>query len=77
MTLLHTGCPLTFGDDKKNCAYVEIKNVGDISADTARKISRQLCVLMEEVLGIDPKKTYLEFQESKRHLWGWAGKNFS
>ena len=61
---------------KTPAAYIEVKNVGKLGKDLTRKISCKITDLIHEKLGVPASRTYIEFQESERHLWGWNGKTF-
>ena len=57
--------------------YMEIKNIGTMTSEQTQKISEAACVLAQEHLGVSPERTYLEFNDAQRHLWGWNSKNFA
>ena len=76
MTSLRFEANLKFGNSDTNCAFAEVKNVGNLSADCTASISLSLTQLIEKELAIPPERFYIEFQESERRLWGWSGKTF-
>lgn len=76
MTSLRFDANLKFGNSDTNCAFAEVKNVGNLSADCTASISLSLSQLLEKELVIPPERFYIEFQESERRLWGWSGKTF-
>ena len=76
MTLLRFDANLKFGHSDANCAYAEVKNVGNLPSDCTASISLTLSRLLEKELTIPPERFYIEFQESERRLWGWSGKTF-
>ena len=78
MSLLELGQDMRFaGNSPASCAYVEIKNVGTIKPEISLELSKEITSILNEHLGVDPKRIYIEFQQSERHLWGWAGKTFA
>ena len=78
MSLLELGQDMSFaGNSSASCAYVEIKNVGTIKPEISLEISQEITRILNKHLGVDPKRVYIEFQQSERHLWGWAGKTFA
>ena len=78
MVIVESGVPASFGGNlTESCAYLEVKNVGELSPEITGKLSQSLGGLMEKEFGIAPNRIYIEFQESKRHLWGWNGKTFA
>lgn len=78
MVILEDGMTASFGGNlTAPCAYLEVKNVGELSPETTGELSHRLGALIEKEFGVAPERTYVEFQESKRHLWAWAGKTFA
>jgi phenylpyruvate tautomerase len=78
MVIVESGLCASFGGNQTEpCAYLEVKNVGELPPSITGRLSRILGELMEKEFGIDPNRIYIEFQESERHLWGWNGKTFA
>jgi phenylpyruvate tautomerase len=78
LSLLELGQDMSFaGNSSASCVYVEIKNVGTIKPEISLEVSKEITRILNEHLGADPKRVYIEFQQSERHLWGWAGKTFA
>jgi len=65
------------GDGTTPAIYMEVKNVGEITPDKSGELAKKLTALMHKALKVAPDRTYIEFQQSERHLWGWAGKTFA
>ncbi len=76
MTAFEGGIPMTFAGSGDPCCYVEIKSVGQFSADQTRAMSEFFCKVIEEKLGIPQKRIYIEFTDAKGYLWGWNGTTF-
>ena len=78
MVIIEDGMNASFGGNLTDpCAYLEVKNIGELSTETTEELSRRLGELVQKEFGISLDRIYIEFQESKRHLWGWAGKTFA
>ena len=77
VTLINQSVNLKFGQRTNPCAYIEIKNVGQLPRDKTSVLSSNLAELLFEKVGVTKDKIYIEFQESPRHLWGWNGKTFA
>ena len=78
MVLVRTGESISFAKDNVSpCAYMEVKNVGELSPNLTERLASKLSTLIYEKLGVSPGRIYIEFQESDRHLWGWNGKTFA
>ena len=76
MTILEPAKTMTFGGVPGPAAYMEIKNIGTMTNEQTQVISKAACELAYEHLGVPPERTYLEFCDAKRHLWGWNRKTF-
>ena len=78
MVLVRTEESISFAKDNITpCAYIEVKNVGELSSDLTERLTSKLSNLLNEILGIAVDRIYVEYQESARHLWGWNGKTFA
>ena len=78
MVLVRTGESISFAKDNDTpCAYMEVKNVGELSSDLTERLTSKLSNLLNEILGVTVDRIYVEYQESARHLWGWNGKTFA
>ena len=77
VTLVNQSVNLKFGKGGEPCAYLEIKNVGELPSEKTHALSKKLADLLFDKAGIVQDKMYIEFQESPRHLWGWNGKTFA
>ncbi|MEM6502964.1 MAG: phenylpyruvate tautomerase MIF-related protein [Cyanobacteria bacterium P01_C01_bin.89] len=78
MTSFTSGVPMTFGGsaDEPTC-FVEIKNIGTMTPTQTQMMSQTFCQHLESELGIAKQRTYIEFADAERHLWGWNGKTFA
>jgi len=78
MVMIEAGLSASFGGNlTEPCAYLEVKNVGKLNLGVTDKLSHRLEELVVREFSIPSGRTYIEFQESKRHLWGWSGKTFA
>ncbi|MGA1868325.1 MAG: phenylpyruvate tautomerase MIF-related protein [bacterium] len=57
-------------------AFADIRSIGGLSSETNRRISQDVCTLLEERLGIAPARVYLNFTDISAHNWGWDKKTF-
>ena len=78
MVIINCGVSLSFAQDIQSpCVYLEVKNVGILSPEKTQSLTKRLTALTSEKLKTKPNRTYIEFQESERHLWGWNGSTFA
>ncbi|MGB8702619.1 MAG: phenylpyruvate tautomerase MIF-related protein [Thermosynechococcaceae cyanobacterium] len=76
MTAFESGLPMTFGGTTDPVCYVEIKSVGSMSGQQTQAMSRDFCQRLEAALGVEKKRIYIEFADSKGAMWGWNGTTF-
>lgn len=78
MTCLHPPLQMTLaGTSNPPCAFVEVKSIGSMTPEQTRAISGEVCTRLEEALGVAPARTYLEFSDVARHMWGHDGTTFA
>ncbi len=66
---------MRFAGSDEPLAYCELKSLG-LPEDRTAEFSERLCRLLQERLGVPPARTYIEFGNGVRHLWGWNGATF-
>ncbi len=69
-TMLMSGKP---GD----AAFVDIRGIGGLTSEVNRKLSQQVCKLLQDSLGIAPNRVYLNFTDVDAGNWGWNGSTFA
>jgi len=77
MTLLPKESTMTFGGTTEPACYLELKNIGTLTPAQTTELSELLCSLCEAHLSVSPTRTYIEFSDAERHLWGWNNKTFA
>ena len=77
MTCLSPRTNMTFGGTTEPACFVEIKNIGALSPELTAKMSRDVCTVLEAALAVPADRIYIEFCESKPHLWGHDGATFA
>ena len=78
MVVVNAGSSISFAQDSsKPSAYLEVKNIGELSPAVTAKLSMQLCELISQKLGVETNRIYIEYQEAQRHQWGWSGQTFA
>jgi len=75
MVALEASVPMLFAGEDGPLAYLELKSIGLPENKTA-SLSAALCSLMEEFVGIDKERVYIEFANAPRSMWGWNGDTF-
>ena len=59
-----------------DAAFVEIRSIGGLSGDVNRKLSQQVCKLLNDSLGIPADRVYLNFTDVEAGNWGWNASTF-
>ncbi len=66
---------MTFAATDRPCAFLELKSIG-LSTDNTGDLSKHICQMIQQNLGVGPDRIYIEFSDVDRALWGWNGKTF-
>lgn len=74
VTLEHNPAML-FGGSDAPLAYLELKSIG-LPANRTGELSKALCELVQQELGIAGDRVYIEFADALRNMWGWDGGTF-
>ena len=75
MVSLDVNPHMLFAGQDAPLAYLELKSIG-LPGDRTRAFSDTLCGLITAHLGVAPDRTYIEFSDAARHLWGWNSGTF-
>lgn len=75
MVAFEENIPLYFkGSDEGTIAFIEVKVFGKASPSIFNTLTGKICSIYSEVLGMDPSKIYVKYEEVEN--WGWNGSNF-
>ena len=75
MVALDPPVPMVFAGDDTPAVFMELKSIGLSEAQTPA-LSAALCSLVEEELGVDAGRVYIEFADAPRKMWGWNRATF-
>ena len=70
MTMFDQPTPMTFGGSDEDTAFLEIKSIG-LTEEQAAILATEIPELVEQELGIEPSRVYIEFANAPRKFWGW------
>lgn len=59
-----------------DAAFVDIRGIGGLTGEVNRKLSQQVCKLLNDSLGVPPDRIYLNFTDVEAGKWGWNGSTF-
>ncbi len=75
MVTIQSEMAMTFAGGDEPCAFVELKSIG-LRNDRTLELSQNICGLLQQNIGVSPERTYIEFCDAERAMWGWNGKTF-
>lgn len=70
MTQFEQPTPMTFSGTDEDAAFLEIKSIG-LSNEQAELLAQEIPTLVENELGINASRIYIEFSDAPRSFWGW------
>lgn len=75
MVGIEDGAKLWFkGDASKDSAIVDVDLLGSVSKDGSSAMTKEMCNILCEELGISPDRIYIKYTGFAD--WGWNGNNF-
>ena len=75
MVSINGAADLIFAGTNDPCAHLVLKSLGLPESET-RTYSAKLCSFIEQQLGVSPSRTYIEFVNPERHMFGWNSSTF-
>jgi phenylpyruvate tautomerase len=57
-------------------AFVDIRSIGGLTDDVNKQLSKKVCALLKESLGVPENRIYLNFIDVDAANWGWKGSTF-
>lgn len=75
MIAVQPDTPMLFAGTDDPVAFLELKSIGLSGAQT-KQLSKSLCNLLKEHLGIPMERVYVKFIDVKHGMWGWKGDTF-
>lgn len=76
MTAFESGGTMTFAGTLDPVCYVEVKSVGTMKPEQTKAMSQDFCQQINQVLGVDQNRIYIEFNDAKGYMWGWNSSTF-
>ncbi len=75
MVSINSNADLIFAGTNDPCAHLMLKSLGLPESET-KVFSEKLCSFIEQQLGVSPSRTYIEFINPERHMFGWKSGTF-
>ncbi len=67
---------MTFGGSDKPAGFVRFVSIGALNPETNTDIAADVAALLSSSYGIEASRTYIEFVDVKRGMFGWNGGTF-
>ncbi len=67
---------ISFGGEVGASAFVEVRSIGGLNPEVNNALAAEICDCLEEELGIEPARVYINFFDIPRSNWAWKGKTF-
>ena len=58
-----------------DAAFVDIRSIGGLTGDVKRELSKQVCKLLNDSLGVATDRVYLNFTKLEAGNWGTAARS--
>jgi phenylpyruvate tautomerase PptA (4-oxalocrotonate tautomerase family) len=68
---------IAFGGEVGQGAFVEVRSIGGLSPSVNNALAREICDCLEQRLGVDPAKVYVNFVDVSAGDWAWKGSTFA
>lgn len=76
MTCLVPRSRMTFAGSPEASCLVEVKSIGGLGGDRAKRLTEAVCKLVHDALGVPTNRTYVVFADVPASFWGFDGKTF-
>jgi len=74
MVTIQDEVSMRFGGSDAPAAYLHLESIG--FAERPRDLAPVLCAFAEEHLGVPADRTYVNFEDLRREMYGWNGATF-
>ncbi len=76
MVILEPQTPILFAQSQEPAAFADIRSVGSISGDQAKRLSRAITDAIATLANIRTDRIYLNFSGLSGAMWGYDGATF-
>jgi len=75
MVAIEPPIPMLFAGTDDPAVFMQLKSIG-LSESQTPELSRILCELAHQSLGVATDRIYIEFSNAPRKMWGWDSATF-
>lgn len=76
MTAFESDVPMTFAGTTDPVCYMEVKSIGTMNPTQTKTMSQDFCQKINQALGVNTSRIYIEFNDAKGSMWGWNSSTF-
>ena len=76
MAMIEDNALASFAGAVYPAAFADVRGIGGLDGAVNTTISRDICALLEQELGIEADKVYLNFTDVPARNWGWNSSTF-
>lgn len=76
MTAINPGTAMTFAGNDAPTAFVELKSLG-LAEDQCNRLAEKISAFIQNELGIEPNRVFIDFAEVPRTRFAWNGNTFA
>ncbi len=76
MVMLAPETPMLMSAKSGPAAFVEVRSVGTVTADQAKKLSKAISHIIAQEIGADDSRIYSNFLSIPGSMWGFKGNTF-
>jgi phenylpyruvate tautomerase PptA (4-oxalocrotonate tautomerase family) len=69
-------CDILMSGKPGEAAFVDVRSIGGLTDEVNKQLSKKVCALLKEALGVPENRTYLNFMDVDAVNWGWKGSTF-
>jgi phenylpyruvate tautomerase len=67
---------ISFSGEISPAAIVEVRSIGGLNSTVNNELATKITACLQEQLGVDPARIYINFFDVPRTDWAWKGKTF-
>jgi len=67
---------MTMAGEAGPAAFADVRSIGGLNQGVNRDITKRVCALLEDKLGIPANRVYISFNDVSGVNWGWNNSTF-
>lgn len=75
MVLIHDSVSLFLGATGQSACLIELRSI-NLPREKTNEYSEKICAFIQQAIGVSPERTYIDFRDIDRNMFGWNSGNF-